>query len=93
MGGWEKLKKKTKPGGWQGENKYQIEIKEKKLGRGRGKNKVAKKIEIRAKKGLRKGKEKKVNLGWHKARKENHITTPSIHIGALVGVGSLWPKL
>jgi hypothetical protein len=41
--------------------------------------------------GLRKGKEKRVNLGWHKDRKENPISAPSIHVGALVGAGSLWP--
>jgi hypothetical protein len=40
-----------------------------------------KKTEIRAEKGQR----KKVNLGWHKDRKENPISAPSIHIGALVG--------
>ncbi len=42
--------------------------------------------------GLRKGNEKKVNMGWHMDRKENPISAPSIHIGALVGDGSLWPK-
>ncbi len=40
---------------------------------------------------MRKGKEKRVNLGWHKDRKENPISAPSIHVGALVGAGSLWP--
>jgi len=35
---------------------------------------------------------KKVNMGCHMDRKENHINAPSIHIGALVGSGSLWPK-
>ncbi len=40
--------------------------------------------------GLRKGKETKINLGWHKDRKEKPINAPSIHVGALVGVGSLW---
>jgi hypothetical protein len=29
-------------------------------------------------------------LGWHKDRKENPISAPSIHVGALVGAGSLW---
>jgi hypothetical protein len=28
---------------------------------------------------MRKGKEKRVNLGWHKDRKENPISAPSIH--------------
>jgi hypothetical protein len=32
-----------------------------------------------------------VNLGWHRDRKENPISAPSIHVGALVGAGSLWP--
>jgi hypothetical protein len=40
--------------------------------------------------GLRKGKETKINLGWHMDRKEKPISAPSIHVGALVGVGSLW---
>jgi hypothetical protein len=39
--------------------------------------------------GLRKGKGKKVNLGWHNDRKENPISAPSIHVGALVGASSL----
>jgi len=30
-----------------------------------------------------------VTLGWHKDRKDNPINAPSIHIGALVGVGAL----
>jgi hypothetical protein len=63
--------------------------KKKKLGRGRGQNKVAKK---KLRSGLRKGKEK-VNLGWHRDRKENPISAPSIHVGALVGAGSLWPNV
>jgi len=28
-----------------------------------------------------------VNLGWHRDRKENPISGPSIHVGALVGAG------
>jgi hypothetical protein len=36
--------------------------------------------------GLRKGKEKKFNPGWHKDRKENPINASSIHVGALGGV-------
>jgi hypothetical protein len=46
-----------------------------------------KKTEIRAEK----GQTKTVNLGWHGDRKENPISAPSIHVGALVGAGSLWP--
>jgi hypothetical protein len=42
---------------------------------------------------LRKGKEKKVNLGWHRDKKENPVSAPSIHVAALVGAGSLWPRL
>jgi hypothetical protein len=34
-----------------------------------------------------------VNQGWHRDRKENPISAPSIHVGALVDAGSLWPKL
>jgi hypothetical protein len=49
--------------------------------------KLQKKTEIRAEKGQR----KKLNLGWHRDRKENPISAPSIHVGALVGAASLWP--
>jgi hypothetical protein len=49
--------------------------------------KLQEKTEIRAEKGQR----KKINLRWHRDRKESPITTPSIHVGALVGAGSLWP--
>jgi len=69
----------------------------KKLVGGRGENKVPKKkLRSRGKKnweggGERKGKQKKVNLGWHRDRKENPISAPSIHVGALMGAGSLWP--
>jgi hypothetical protein len=38
-----------------------------------------------------KGQTKKVNLRWHRDRKENPISAPSIHVGELVGAGSLWP--
>ncbi len=64
---------------------------------GREKIKFQKKIkmEIRGKKklrsGLRKGEQKKVSLGWHRDRKENPISAPSIHVGALVCAASLWP--
>jgi hypothetical protein len=49
--------------------------------------KLLKKTEIRAEK----GQIKKVNLGWHRDRKEEYISAPSIHVGALVCAGSLWP--
>ncbi len=80
-------KKKKKPGGAGEKIKLQTkknrdEGEKKKLGRGRGENKVAKK---NRRSGLRKGKQKKVNLGWHRDRKENPILAPSIHVGALVG--------
>jgi hypothetical protein len=55
--------------------------------------KLPKKTEIRAEKGLKKGKRKEVNLGWHKDRKENPISAPCIHDGALVAAGSLWPRV
>ncbi len=56
------------------------------MGRGQGENKVAKNNEIRAEK----GQTTKVNLGCHRDGKENPISAPSIHVGALVGAGSLW---
>jgi hypothetical protein len=97
VGGWEKFqnkkKQKQKPVGGRGENKVPKKKNrdqgEKKLGRARGENKVAKKTEIRAEK----GQTKKVNLGWHRDRKENPISAPYIHVGALVGAGSLWPSV
>ncbi len=52
---------------------------------GREKIMLQKKTEIRAEK----GQTKKVNLGGHRDRKENSIFAPSIHVGALVGAGSL----
>ncbi len=42
--------------------------------------KKKKKTEIRAEK----GQTKKVNLGWHRDRKEKPISAPFIHVGALV---------
>jgi hypothetical protein len=36
---------------------------------------------------------KTVNLGWDRDRKDKPISTPSIHVGPLVGAGSLWPQL
>ncbi len=65
----------------------------KKLGGGRGENEVPEK---KLRSGLisaEKGQRKKVNMGWHRDRKENPISAPSIHIGALVGAGSLWPQV
>jgi hypothetical protein len=58
------------------------------LGKGQGENKIANFFEIRPEK----GQTKKINLGWHMDRKENPIGAPSIHVGALVGANSLWPK-
>ncbi len=58
------------------------------MGRGEKFQKQKKKrTEIRAEKGQR----KKVNLGWHRDRKESPVSAPSIHVGPLVGAGSLWP--
>jgi hypothetical protein len=48
--------------------------------------KFPEKTEIRVEKGQRKN----FNLGWHKDRKEKPIRAPSIHVGAVVGAGSLW---
>jgi len=31
-------------------------------------------------------------LGWHKDRKENPINAPPIHVGALMGASSFWPR-
>jgi len=42
--------------------------------------------------GLRRGKQKKLNLGWHRDRKENPINAPSIQVSALVGACALWPS-
>jgi hypothetical protein len=84
VGGWEKFHKpkRRKPRGGRGENKVpktkQRSGGEKKLGRGRQENKVAKKTEIRAEK----GQAKNVNVGWHRDRKENPFSAPSIHVGA-----------
>jgi hypothetical protein len=53
--------------------------KEKKESRwGAGRKSLQKKTEMRAEK----VQTKKVNLGWHRDRKENPITAPSIHVGA-----------
>jgi hypothetical protein len=34
---------------------------------------------------------KKINLKWHRDEKDIPINAPSIHVGALAGVDSLWP--
>jgi len=60
---------------------FKSQNKKKKPGRGGEKTKLQKKTEIRADQ----GKQKKVNLGWHRDRKRNPISAPSIHVGALVG--------
>jgi hypothetical protein len=49
-------------------------------------------LENKTKVRAEKGQTKKINLGWHMNRKENPITAPSIHIGALVGADSFCPK-
>jgi len=46
---------------------------------------LQKKTEIRAK--------KKVNLRWHRDKKEKPISAPSIHVGALVGAVHSGPSL
>jgi hypothetical protein len=55
----------------------------KKPGEGQGENKVPKK---------KKKKKNRVDVGCRRDRKENPISAPSIHVGALVGAGSLWPR-
>jgi hypothetical protein len=61
------------------------------LGKGQGENNVTnfflrlKLIKVEKKQ------RKKVNLRWHRDRKYNPISAPSIHVGALVGASSLWP--
>jgi len=60
--------------------------------RGGEKIKLPKNAEIRAEKG-REREGLKVNLGWHRDRKEHPISAPSIYVGALVGAGSLWPPI
>ncbi len=101
MGGWEKFQKqkeKKKLGGGRAENKVPPKKNrdqgKNKLGRGRGENKVAEKNWDQGWERAEKGQTKKVNLIWHKDRKENPpISAPSIHVGALVGAGLLWPTL
>jgi len=89
-----KAKKKDTGWGVGGEEKTKFpkktKIKEKNW-EGRGKNKIAKtKLRLRLIKG-KKTTKKKINLGWHKDRKKKLIIAPSIHAGALMGVGSFWP--
>jgi len=100
MGGWmgkvsKARKKKRRVGGWEKikfpKKKNQQRSGEKKNWEGDGeKIKLQKKREIRADQGWERA-NKKVNLGWHRDRKENPISASSIHVGALVGAGSLWP--
>ncbi len=72
-----------------GGKSFKSKKRKKKLGGGQGENKVPKKkTEIRAEK----GQTKKVNQGWQRDRKEYPIGAPFIHVGALVGAGSLWPQ-
>jgi hypothetical protein len=84
-----KKKEKKKLGGGRGENKVpkkKAKIKEKQNWEARVENKGAKK---KLRSGLitaEKGQTKEVNLGWHRDRKENPISAPSIHVGGLVGV-------
>jgi hypothetical protein len=76
VGGWvgKVSKAKKKPGGGRGENKVP-----KKNWEGGGKKiKLQKKTEIRAEKGLRKGKQKKVKLGWD-GRKKRESYQCTIH--------------
>jgi hypothetical protein len=37
---------------------------------------------------VEKNKQKKINLEWQRDRKDNPISAPSIHVGALMGVSS-----
>ncbi len=92
MGGksFKSKKIKMKPGVGRGEKKVAPKKKQRsgeKKNWEEGREKQSCKNEVRAEKGQR----RKVNLGWHRDRKENPITAPSIHVGALVGAGSLWP--
>jgi hypothetical protein len=92
VGGWggKSFKKQKKKRNWVGAGEKIKFQKKKKTGKGAGgrdKIKLQKETEIRAEKRQR----KKFNLGWHTDRKEKPISAPSIHVGALVGAGSLWP--
>ncbi len=66
---------------WGGWENFQ---KKKKLSEGQGENKVPKK---KQRSGLTRAEK------LHRDRKENPISAPSIHVGALVGAGSFWPIL
>jgi hypothetical protein len=50
------------------------------LGRGRGENKVAKKKMRSRLVKVEKMQRKKVNLRWHRDRKDNPMNAPSIHV-------------
>jgi hypothetical protein len=69
-------------------NKQNRDLGEKNWEGGGEKIKLQRKTEIRAEK----GQTRKVNLGWHRDRKENPISAPSIQVGALVGAVSLGPN-
>jgi hypothetical protein len=60
------------------------------LEKGRDKIKLQKKKKLRLIR-IEKKQRKKINLRWHKDRKDNPISAPSIHVDALVGADSLWP--
>jgi len=79
-------------GGGQGENKVsqkKLRSSGEKIKKG-GKEKInlQKKLKLRLIR-VKKGQRKKVHLGWHINRREKPISTPSIHICALVGASSL----
>ncbi len=50
------------------------------MGRGRGENKVAKKKMRSRLVKVEKMQRKKVNLRWHRDRKDNPMNAPSIHV-------------
>jgi len=82
---FQKIKIKLGAGGEKINFPQKKKNKGKKTGWGAKRNKVAKKkTKIR----VGKGQTKKINLGWHKDRKENPVNAPSIHVGELVGLGS-----
>jgi hypothetical protein len=92
VGGWVVKVSKVKETGRGGEKiKFQKKNRDQEKKHwegGREKIKLQTKTEIRAEK----GQTRKVNLGSHRDRKENPISAPSIHVGALVGAASLRPN-
>ncbi len=96
MGGKSFKSKKKKPGGGRGKIKFPQKKKNRDQGKIKNWEGGGEKIKLQKEKlrsGLRKCKQKKVNLGWHRDRKENPISAPFIHVGALVGAASLWPNV